>query len=130
MELDGQYGVLNSKVLDKNTKDYSNTFIYTITRGPEITYDRNEKHHCHRPPLCSSVRPLRALRGSFSANKDLTRSGADFVAVILSNRDEEQEKTSADDVIREFRRVYGSSKKTFCIESDCSARRFGMLRGK
>ena len=115
MKLDGKYGVLNSKVLDKNTNDYLNTFLYTITKGPEVNYDRNEKHHCHRPPYCSNVRPLRALKGSFAVNKDLTRSEADFVAVILSNRDEEQEKVSANDVIREFRNVYGSHKKLFVL---------------
>ena len=116
MKLDGQYGVLpNSKILDKNTNDYLNTFIYTITRGPEVHYERGDEKTCARPPYCGNVRPLRALRGSFSTNRRLTRDGADFVAVILSNRDEEQDKVSADDVIHEFRRVYGSHKKLFVL---------------
>ena len=115
MQLEGKYGILNSKVLSKNTKDYLNVFTYTITRGTGITREHGEPHECSIPPYCGNVRPLRALRGSFSANKNLTRDEADFVAVIVSNRDEEQEKVNPSDVVSEFRRVYGSHKRLFVL---------------
>ncbi len=110
MELEGKHDILGSKVLDRTTPDYTNIFMYTVTRGPDRSPEHGTPHPCSDPPYCGNVRPLRALKASFAANKHLTRDEADFVAVIVSNRDEEKEVT-ADDIIDEFKKVYGSGKR-------------------
>ena len=110
MKLEGRFDLLSSKVISPETKNPSDLLIYTMTRGPDRFDDPTDNQDCLFPPHCGNVRPLEALKASFSANKELTRQSADFVAVIISNRDEEED-TSAEDVIREFKKVHGSGKK-------------------
>lgn len=115
MPLEGQYGVLPSKVLDKKIRDHKNILTYTITRGPDLHEEHGDTHDCSAPPYCGNVQPLRAIKASFSANKNLTRDEADFVAIIVSNRDEEKKKVTSKSVIEEFRKVYGQSKRLFVL---------------
>lgn len=112
------------KVLDRNYLDntlpyYKDIFRYTITRDPErIDYDDRgqTENECSYPPHCQgNEQPLRALKASFSANKHITRKEADFVAVIITNTDEDPGKDSpplkTKEIINEFEKVYGSSKR-------------------
>ncbi|MDE0119870.1 MAG: hypothetical protein OXM55_07690 [Bdellovibrionales bacterium] len=112
MNLEGRYGILREQILDPTVSDLFNTFMYTITRGPDRTGDqRGGTNVCDYPPYCSNVRPLKALKSSFSKNKNLTRKEAHFIAIIVSNRDEEDKKVTAEEIINEFRSVYGSDKR-------------------
>ncbi len=114
MHLEGRYGILREQILDQTVSDYLNTFMYTITRGPDRTGDtRGGTNVCDYPPHCSNARPLKALKSSFAKNKNLTRKGAHFIAIIVSNRDEDEKngKVTAEEVISEFKSVYGSDKR-------------------
>ena len=114
MNLEGRYGLLREQILDQTVSDYFNTFMYTITRGPDRTGDeRGGTNMCDYPPYCSNVNPLKALKSSFSKNKHLTRKEAHFIAIIVSNRDEDKKNgtVTAEEVINEFNSVYGSDKR-------------------
>ncbi len=119
IELEDRYNVLNSNVLDSTVNDYLNIFMYTLTRGPDRVGepDRGDNYECSSyPPYCSDdVEPLKALKSSFSANKYLTRKEADFVAVIISNKDEKAPSIDAKEITNEFKLVYGSDKKLFVL---------------
>jgi len=118
MRLEGRYDVLNNRYLDRNLPYYSNVFMWTITRDPNrdrSSIDGKEPHNeCAYPPYCQSFikRPLSALKASFSVNKKLTRKEAHFVAVIITNSDEDKDKAiKAKEVVSEFKKVYGSNKR-------------------
>lgn len=118
MKLENRRGVFNKNYLDRTVKSYKYIFKYTITREPDRTNERGtNQNKCSYPPYCqdAAVQPLRALHASFKANKELTRNGADFVAVIISNTDEEPESGASDitaqEIADEFQTVYGSGKK-------------------
>ena len=118
MPLESEWRVLDRYYLDKSVKDYGDVFRYTITTDPDrsIYDERNQNNECSYPPYCSGTeQPLRALLHSFSANKHLTRKEAAFVAVIISNTDENPEKgkspVTAQKIRSEFEKVYGSDKR-------------------
>jgi len=118
MPLESEWRVLDRYYLDKSVKHYGDVFRYTMTRDPDRnTYDeRNQNNECSYPPYCSGTeQPLRALLHSFSANKHLTRKEAAFVAVIISNTDENPERgespVTAKKIRNEFEKVYGSDKR-------------------
>ena len=117
MKLENRYGVFNEYYLDRTVKYYGDIFKYTITREPDRSNEHgNNKKECSYSPYCqdAAVQPLRALHASFKANKDITRDGADFIAIIISNTDEEPEDVSditAQEITSEFKEVYGSGKK-------------------
>ena len=109
--LTGQ-GLSDSKILDRSVPDYPNVFMDVMIRGLK----RPESGHCstsYSSLSCFYGHPLKALMASFAANKHLTRKEASFLAIIVSNRDEEGEERRAGDIIREFQEVYGSDKKLF-----------------
>lgn len=118
MKLENRYGVFNEYYLDRTVKYYGDIFKYTITREPDRSNERGvNKNECSYSPYCqdAAVQPLRALHASFEANKDLTRDGADFIAIIISNIDEEPESDASDitaqEITSKFQEVYGSEKK-------------------
>ena len=135
MRLEGRTRILDLKTLDPQVPDYSNVFLYTITREPDRTgHDKGKRlNECQYPPHCQgmSEKPLRALHASFKANKHLTREDADFIAVIASSTDENAEGDSqnitAEEVITEFKDTYGDEKRllTFNLivlpgDTDCA----------
>ena len=111
MKLEGWGRLLESEFLEESEKDHQNIFMHTLTRAPDPPDE--EIDSCHRPPYCGrDVEPLKALKASFSANRHLSRKSADFVVIILSNKDEQAPlNTSAQDIINEFKAVYGAEKK-------------------
>ena len=120
MKLENADGVLKLKYLDRSVAFYEDVFRYTITRDPKReVYDRedsNNDNECSFPPYCQGAeQPIRALQASFAANKHLTRKEADFVAIIISNTDENPETDSraikVEDIMSEFKKVYGSQKR-------------------
>ncbi len=122
MELEGEMDILDRSYLDNTVRHYGDVFRYTITRDPERMGDHGQvDNECSYPPHCQagSETPLRALKSSFSANKHLTRKEADFVAVVISNTDEDPNKgfppleTKA--IINEFEKVYGSNKRLIVL---------------
>ncbi len=115
LSLESETKILDSHVLTPKTPDYEEVFMYSITetpaRGPGTT-------RCQYPPYCQDdPSPLAALKVAFSKNKHLTRAEADLVAVIITNSDEAPEEenkgTRATEVLKEFRDVYGSTKKLY-----------------
>ena len=62
---------------------------------------------------------MRALQMSFSANKQFARKEADFVAIIITNEDEEPEEgepdVTAGTIFQEFKKNYGSEKKLYIL---------------
>ena len=118
MKLEGWEGILNRNYLDRTVPNYDDVFLYTISRDPVRTYDdgADKNYYCSYPPYCQgNEQPLRALQASFQANKSITRKEADFVAVIISNTDENPDggssSVTAKKVIDEFKKVYGSEKR-------------------
>ena len=118
MPIESEYDVLDQYYLDRNVKYYGDVFRYTMTRDPDrsIYDERGQNNECLYPPYCSGTeQPLRALLHSFSANKHLTRKEAAFVAVIISNTDENPEEgkspVTAKKIRNEFEKVYGSDKR-------------------
>ena len=113
MNVEERYGKSDLKYLEYDAPDCLNTFMYTITNGPDRSYEKesNTNYICSYPPYCGNSRPLSALKASFETNKHLTRKEANFVAVIVSNTDEEKTDVTADNVISEFRSVYGPDKR-------------------
>jgi len=121
MRLEDRYNITDLRYLDHTVPDYSQVFIYTISTepgrppagsGPKPYPDGG----CHYPPYChtTSNKPLQALQASFAANKHLTRKEADFVSIILSN-DDDSSSTTPQDVISEFKKVYGPEKKLLAL---------------
>ncbi len=122
MELENRSGAMDIQVLDRFLPGYSNIFHWTLTREPDRTSENEHGHsnRCHYAPYCNGgERPLRALKAGFSANKHLTREEADFVAIIITNTDEnmtEGESTvTADTIFKEFKKVYGSDKTLYVL---------------
>ena len=121
MKLENEYDILDKNYLDRTVLDYRNVFKYTMTRKPHRMDERGgNNNECSYPPYCQGAeQPLRALHASFKANKHLTRKEADFVAVIISNTDENPESDVADitekEIINEFNKVYGSGKKLMVL---------------
>ena len=122
MKLESSWKVFKRTYLDNTVPYYGDVFRYTITRDPERTGNQGQaESECLYPPYCQSgsETPLRALKSSFSANKHLTRKEADFVAVIISNTDEDPNEgfpsleTKA--IINEFEKVYGSNKRLMIL---------------
>ena len=118
MPLESKWRVLDQFYLDRSVKYYGDVFRYTITRDPDksIYDEHNQNNECSYPPYCSGTeQPLRALLHSFGANKHLTRKEAAFVAVIITNTDENPEKgespVTAQKIRSEFEKVYGSDKR-------------------
>ena len=118
MKLEDAEGILNRNYLDRTVPYCDDVFLYTISRDPVRTNDdgQEENYYCSYPPYCQgNEQPLRALQASFQANKPITRKEADFVAVIVSNTDENPDggssSVTAKKVIDEFKKVYGSSKR-------------------
>ena len=118
MKLESSWKVFKRTYLDNTVPYYGDVFRYTITRDPERRDDHGQTENtCSYPPYCQSgaVTPLRALQSSFSANKHLTRKGVDFVAVIVTDMDEESMEdlapVTAETIIDEFEKIYGSSKR-------------------
>ncbi len=113
MKLEGWGRLLQVEFLEKG--DDQNIFMYTLTRDPDPPPGDQEGTvgtDCLRPPYCGDVEPLKALKASFATNKHLTREEADFVAIIAGNRDEKApQNTKAQDIISEFKTVYGSEKR-------------------
>ena len=61
--------------------------------------------------------PIYSLISSFSVNKELFRSYADFVAVIFTNGDDMYSDSNAVHVMmNEFRKHHGQKKKNKCIQ--------------
>lgn len=121
MKLEDKYDILNKRYLDRTVPDYGNVFKYTMTRKPHRIHDRGgHVNECEYPPYCQGAeQPLRALHASFKANKHLTRKEADYVAIIISNTDENPESDVADikekEIIDEFNKVYGSGKRLMVL---------------
>ena len=118
MKLESRMGILDRRYLDNTVPYYGDVFRYTITRDPWRIDDHGQtKSMCLYPPYCQSgsETPLRALQASFSANKHLTRKEADFVAVIITDTDEQPVKdlaaVTAETIVDEFKKVYGSQKR-------------------
>ncbi len=118
MKLESEISILDRYYLDNTVPYYGEVFRYTITRDPERMDDHGQSgNHCSYPPYCQSgaETPLRALQSSFSANKHLTRKKADFVAVIITDTDEQPLKglvpVTGETIANEFKKVYGSQKR-------------------
>ena len=119
MPLEGRWDILRDRhYLDRTVKHYQDVFRYTMTRDPDRSLhdEHNQNNECMYPPYCNGTeQPLRALLHSFSANKHLTRKEAAFVAVIISNTDENPESgkspVTAKEIREEFEKVYGSDKR-------------------
>ena len=120
MKLESRVSILDRYYLDNKVPYYGDVFRYTITRDPErINMDDHgqPENECSYPPYCQSgsETPLRALKSSFSANKHLVRKEADFVAVVISNTDEDPNNgfspLETKEIIKEFETVYGSKKR-------------------
>ena len=121
MKLEDKHGITNLRYLDHTVPDYSQVFIYTISKEPERETREDHLHHrgeCQYPPYCHTLssEPLQVLKSSFMTNKHFTRKEADFVVVILSNNDDDlSSATTSEDVINEFKKVYGSEKKLLAL---------------
>jgi len=113
LKLEGPNGIMQSPhILSSSTGDAARVFMHSITSRSE--------DDCSNPPYCEdfSHRPLTALKASFQNNQDLIKSTADFVAVIITNRDEpskevEADATSAEEVVMAFNQTYLHNKKRF-----------------
>ena len=128
-DLEDSRGLLNLKQIGPHTPLYSSLFMYAITRFPRRNTIQNSiQRHGHRyyqickyPPYCQRPvqQPLKALRSSFSKNKQFTRHLADLAVVILTNSDEKESKksrpVSPQQVVTEFQKVYGSQKKLWAF---------------
>ncbi len=120
MELENKDGRMKAKYLEPRMPDYSNTFQYTLTREPKHRGSVGTGYRCYYAPYCDEgEQPLRALQMSFSANKQFVRKEADFVAIIITNEDEEPEEdepnVTAGTIFQEFKKVYGSGKKLYIL---------------
>lgn len=118
MDLENKDGRMESQYLDRRFPDYSNIFQYTLTKEPKIRGGGNNE--CYYAPYCNGgEQPLRALQMSFFANKQFTRKEADFVAIIITNEDEEPEEdkpdVTAETIFQAFKRSYGSGKKLYIL---------------
>ena len=118
MKLESRVSVLDRYYLDNKVPHYGDVFRYTITRDPKRINDHGQSESgCSYPPYCQSgsETPLHALKSSFSANKHLVRKEADFVAVVISNTDEDPNNDfptlETKEIINEFEKVYGSKKR-------------------
>ncbi len=100
--------------LDRSVPDNANVFAEMIVRGlrGEDRYGRPYSCSSTNSPFnCNYGHPLKALKASFAANRHLVRKKAVFLAIIVSNRDEQGEEINAEDIIREFENIYGPDKR-------------------
>ncbi len=111
--------VSTKHVLSSSEPQYESIFINSITELPN-------SRTCDFPPYCQGgdSRPLTALKAAFKANKHLSRKEALLAAVVITNTDEDPDNEADEDstdpsdmatkpeqVIKEFKKVYGKNKK-------------------
>lgn len=116
LELNGN--ILPYSTLHVRFKSNKEIFIDTLKR-----YEQGDVSHfspdqyinpCDLPPYCQgNVRtPVYSLISSFSANKNVFRNHADFVAVIFTNGDDMYSNNdTANLMMEEFRKHHGRKKK-------------------
>ena len=118
MKLESKENILNQRYLDSSTANYSDVFLYTITRKPDrADNDKQKVNKCQYPPYCQNRKeqPLHALKSSFALNKTLLRKEADLAVVIITNTDEYKSKSikkiTTEDILHEFKKQYGLEKR-------------------
>jgi len=114
MNLDIQ-NLPNAEFLDRSVPNHSDVFVNMITKGLWGKNKDGTSYKCsptgHPVFNCNYGHPLKALKTSFAANKHLTREEAAFLAIIISNREEAGREIYPDEIIEEFKKVYGPGKK-------------------
>ena len=115
MKLERRGEVLNQFILDRRTSEYKQVFKDTLTR--------QSPSECDLPPYCHGYneQPLRSLKAAISRyevdpeNKGFFQPNADTVVVILTDEDERrndsQNATTAEEVIRTYERIFKGQKK-------------------
>ncbi len=97
MNLDIQ-NLPNAEFLDRSVPNHSNVFVDMIDKGLWRKNKDNTPYKCsptgHPIFNCVYGHPLKALKASFTANKDLTRKEATLLVIIISNRDEQGQEIS------------------------------------
>ena len=112
LELSG--ALLPYKFLYSYVSEGEDIFLDTLKRyqpGDVSRYSDQYINPCDLPPYCqgSSRNPISSLVNSFSANKDLFRRHAPFVAIIFTNGDDES--WNYEKVFDEFQKQHGSAKE-------------------
>ena len=120
MKLEWNGSILPYNTLSRGVNSNEEIFIDTLKRYEKGDVSRFLSHQhqyvnpCDLPPYCQGrVRtPVHSLISAFSANKQLFRRRADFVAVIFTNGDDMYGRhDTASILMREFRKHQGREKK-------------------